>query len=456
MSKEENLAGITRKIRIQGKLKLLSPLLIGAGVASHAYQNEVDTYVLRDKAGKPFIPGTSLTGALRNFLHDAEPALETVFFGCIQSGEGKTGGSQSLLNIADVPLHNTKIILRDGVRIDEFTGTAVDGAKYNYEAVERGASGDFAICVNLRQTHEPIYSQIEKALYTLMDYICTGFKLGAVTAKGFGMVQGREMKIAIYDFHKKEDVKSWLLEKNTAKTYKANAAVVNTQSFIVDADFSLRSSLIVRDYTVNEETADGKTIHAVQKKSGEDFVIPGTSLKGVLRHQAARILRFLGKSDLLLKHLMGYAEDDLHKRKSRFLVQEAYFKTGVIAKEQSRNRIDRFTGGTIDTALFTTKPVWQQKKGEKTLHLHYEIQHCAPWEAGLALFLLRDLWQGDVAIGGEKSIGRGTLQGIEAKISYKEQEYILGTNGKVVQGDANHLEAYARALHEVQDKEVSA
>ena len=42
-------------------------------------------------------------------------------------------------------------------------------------------------------------------------------------------------------------------------------------------------------------------------------------------------------------------------------------------------------------------------------------------EAGLALFLLRDLCLGHVAIGGEKSIGRGTLKGISA-----------GQNNKVV------------------------
>ena len=212
----------------------------------------------------------------------------------------------------------------------------------------------------------------------------------------------------------------------------------------------------MRDYTAEEETADKNTIHAIQKKSVEDCVIPGTSLKGVLRHRAAYIMRLLGKSEALLDSLMGYAKDNKHKQKSRFLVQEAYFHDGVIEKEQSRNRIDRFTGVTIDTALFTTKPVWQEQRGEKTVHLHYEIYAWAPWEAGLALFLLRDLWQGDVALGGEKSIGRGTLQGIEARISYEDKKFILGEQGKVMQGDVKTLEDYARALHEVQDKEVSA
>ncbi|MCL0081501.1 hypothetical protein M1N64_04660, partial [Peptococcaceae bacterium] len=36
--------------------------------------------------------------------------------------------------------------------------------------------------------------------------------------------------------------------------------------------------------------------------------------------------------------------------------------------------------------------------------------------AGLLLLILKDLWTADLPIGGEKSIGRGVLEGIKAKI----------------------------------------
>lgn len=126
------------------------------------------------------------------------------------------------------------------------------------------------------------------------------------------------------------------------------------------------------------------------------------------------------------------------KRRSRFLVDEAIITQGVIAKEQSRNRIDRFTGGTIDTALFTTKPIWQKKREEPVVRLHFGVKAAESWEAGLALLLLKDLWLGRTAIGGEKSIGRGTLKGVRATISYDGKKWEISNEKKT---DARHAEA---------------
>ena len=80
------------------------------------------------------------------------------------------------------------------------------------------------------------------------------------------------------------------------------------------------------------------------------------------------------------------------------------------------------------------------------MHVHFEIINAKNFEVGLALFLLRDLWFGNVAIGGEKSIGRGTLQGISAKINFKGATYELGANGKVVKGNDDKLSKFAESV----------
>ena len=218
---------------------------------------------------------------------------------------------------------------------------------------------------------------------------------------------------------------------------------------VVESPITLSSGKA--DVTVDCDVIHGEgDIAAVQKQSNREYVIPGTSLKGVLRHQAERIVRLSGQEERLadgLNELMGYAEEDTkEKQKSRFYVDEAYLKQGVAEKEQSRNRIDRFTGGTVETALFTTKPIWQMEPHKPTVHIHYEIPECKPWEAGLALFLLRDLWQGNVALGGEKSIGRGVLEGVQAVIVFEGNTYELGANGKVQQGSWQQLDDYAKAF----------
>ena len=58
-----NRESIIGKVLLKGKLVLCSPLLIGSGVQREG--SDVDTQILRDKNGRPFIPGTSVAGVLR-------------------------------------------------------------------------------------------------------------------------------------------------------------------------------------------------------------------------------------------------------------------------------------------------------------------------------------------------------------------------------------------------------
>lgn len=61
-------------------------------------------------------------------------------------------------------------------------------------------------------------------------------------------------------------------------------------------DFALQSSMIIRDYDVDERDEEDN-ITAVQMKSGDDFEIPATSIKGVLKSRAYKILMSLNHHD---------------------------------------------------------------------------------------------------------------------------------------------------------------
>ncbi|MBR2733398.1 MAG: CRISPR-associated protein, partial [Selenomonadaceae bacterium] len=60
-------SNVIGKILIVGNLRLQSPLLIGDG-AGETSDNFRDIHVLKNRQGKPFIPGTSLCGVLRDWL----------------------------------------------------------------------------------------------------------------------------------------------------------------------------------------------------------------------------------------------------------------------------------------------------------------------------------------------------------------------------------------------------
>ena len=442
-----NAAAVVAKLYLTGTLQTESPLLIGSGKEELAGTNEVDTYVLKDKNEQPFIPGTSLAGVLRHLFNDS-PAQE--LFGYITDTNTDTG-VQSAIAIDDIPLKNATIVSRDGVRIDTYTGTTVQGGKYDYEAVDRGATGTLSMVITIRQHHVDTLPSVYADIRHIADLLASGaVRVGALTAKGFGKLSFKNVTVMTYDFTKPADVTAWLLRIPAANTYTGqDISALGKKTFVIEGDFALRTSLLVRNGDVSAEDREAK-IHATPLQSGKDYVIPGTSLKGVLRHRAAYILRTLGKDETWLHDLMGFS-DKQKKQKSRFMTDEIYFKQGVTEAKQTRNAIDRFTGSTMDSKLFAEKALWQKEKGKPVLHIRYQIADCKPWEAGLALFLLKDLWTGRLALGGDVAVGRGYVSGIAGTITYTDtdehtQTWTLDANGRVTAGAAATLDMFAQAL----------
>ena len=471
MKQDDGQERVAGRLFICADMRLLTPLLIGQGASFD--EGGVDIKVLKDKTGNPYIPGTSLAGIFREKLAGYDKKAVDYLFGSDHGNENRSEGFQSSVNILDVPLKNVEITVRDGIRIDAVTGVVAEHAKYDFETVERGAAGKLKIEMVLRGFHfnkedGRIREDIARSVAVLTEILRNGFEAGAKTTVGLGKIGCENVKVYCYDFHKMEAVKAWLTgakmapERN-AFLYQLPAVdySVEKESLIVDAYLSIRSSLLVRNYVFQGQDKDDK-IGAIPMESKGEYMIPGTSVKGVLRSHAAYILRRLGipevESDAMLNDLMGYmqkegvsATDKEDKTKSRFTVKEVYFSKnspGIKPFAQRRNRIDRFTGGTVDTALFATKPLWKNGDGAP-VHIHFEIAQCnkaANWEAGLALFLLKDLCIGNIAIGGEKSVGRGTMQGEKAVIRYKDKVWELDGKGMVVKGDAVELEEMAGAL----------
>jgi hypothetical protein len=71
-------------------------------------------------------------------------------------------------------------------------------------------------------------------------------------------------------------------------------------------------------------------------------------------------------------------------------------------------------------------------------------------EIGLLLLLLKDLWTGRLPLGGESSVGRGRLRGLEATVRHGDKQWHLRqeSDGPLqVEPDPASLEAYVAALH---------
>lgn len=464
-----SLAKITKKYVIRTKMETLAPIRIASGMDDGI----TDIIILKNKQGKAFIPGTSLAGVLRSAMKNIyDEALIEKLFGHIENN----GGEQSMLNISDIILDGGNLIYRDGVAIDTYRGVGKTGAKYDFEALDRGASGELYIEMTVRNQNEQpevnylhsnfavngdVYSEVAA---TLADLLTGGISVGALTTKGFGLI-GSKKPVELYRFDFKEGgADKWLSYLTDAKLPKAiytgqadciEAGAENV--FSIEAEFAVSSSLIVRDYDEAQELNDANgdkalKLAAVQMKSGSDLIIPGSSIKGALRSRAQKIIMSLSggaakEAERFVAGLMGYADND-RACKSRLSVKESYISSQeLVPHKHSRNRIDRFTCSTIDGALFTEEPVWQRDKSLAPLKLSLSVNACNDTEAGLMLLLLKDLWLGMLPLGGGKGIGRGTLAGRKCKIFYNGEAYeISDCDGFNISGDSAELEQYVQAF----------
>jgi CRISPR/Cas system CSM-associated protein Csm3 (group 7 of RAMP superfamily) len=186
----------------------------------------------------------------------------------------------------------------------------------------------------------------------------------------------------------------------------------------------------------------------------------------VLRHRALRIANTLapdGQGVALVEQLFGRSpredeDDEEGLTASRVVVRETEV-TGVRPLVQTRVKIDRFTGGAYPAALFSEEPVFGGP--DSRVQVKLTLRNPEDHEVGLLLLLLKDLWTGDLPVGGESSVGRGRLQGQKATLRWfgrtaepEEWEITKANEGLQVQGDRQRLEACVQALNDYLAKEV--
>lgn len=407
-----------------------------------------DMCLLQDKDGKPFIPGASIAGAARSLL-----AQQCLTWSRYKEGIDKeTGGlkrlfggagdedSMSALIVADAVCETDKPVttVRDGVRIETDTGTALDKAKFDVEVVERDTEFKIELECIIRFSD----ANIEKELKALFSALLHAFekgdiRLGARTRRGYGRGKVDSWDTRELQMDKKQDVMAWLSDdvwKYKGDTLTANPLSTDERRFFrIEVDFALRTSLLIRSSSGNTEDPD--MVHLYSKNKP---VIPGTSFAGAFRHRASLIayaLKWEGSENDAdpVCEMFGPIHKQNKERQeskqtelwaSRVTIEERIVEN-VIPQWQDRVAIDRFTGGSLQSALFNQKPVYPcsiNAKTETNVRLILTIEEPEEAEIGLLLLTMRDFWFGNATLGGEASNGRGTLQGIKAKLIYKDTD----------------------------------
>lgn len=431
---------VVRRLYARGKWKLESVAHFGGDETGVA-----DMCLLQDVNGKPFIPGASIAGAARSFLARqcliwteykeglaTEPRKLKDFFG----GADKED-TMSALIVSDAACITEKVnrTIRNGVSIDIKSGTAKTGAKYDVEVVERGT--EFELCfVCIIRSGDDIEGIREEAtrpnLEDLFSALLRAFqggdiRLGARTRRGYGHGKVDAWEIRDLQMNNREDVMAWLRDDPWSQPNSdLEPEPLQTDQrcyFHIEVDFELRTSLLIR--SVSGEPEDPDMVHL---QSDGKPVIPGTSFAGAFRHRATLIAKTINFPEEAVEKMFGFVREknsnnsqELTSQASRVLIEEHLVKN-VETRWQHRVAIDRFTGGSLQSALFDEKPVYplSLKEPEPNIRLRLTLEESEKAEIGLLLLTLRDFWDGNAALGGETSNGRGTLQGIKAKLVYKD------------------------------------
>lgn len=465
---------LTGRIVITGKLELTRPAHFGNGDADDL----TDLPLLVDEIdGSPLITGASLAGALRNYLRERQWGYEmrlpsrdpqspyyrewtetendlfaTDLFG---GSRGDDKGAQSPLIVDDaksVERTRPMIELRDGVALETATRTAQEKKKYDYQLLAAGTSFDLRFEL-LLDDDDAKNERRKKALALALRGLTAGeIRLGARKRRGFGCCSVVEWEVTHYDLRNADDLIAWLAANYPEDKYPrwklehkpepskgpdivalleveldAKDGSDRRELFEIEAEFELDGSVLIRSgFGSQDQGADVVHLHtwsSETRKRGP--ILPGTSIAGAIRQRALRIANTLAQSQSGSLEFIGkmFGPANIKKsedaRASRVLVNEEFIAGGLAddqARAQTRIKIDRFTGGTIETALLEEVPHFGG-----AVKINLALRNPEDEEIGLLLMVLKDLWLGDLPLGGEASVGRGRLRGKTATLSLRCQ-----------------------------------
>ena len=463
--------GIVERVEIRGTLMLETPAHLGG-----ESEGLTDMPLLRDaRDGQtPLLTGTSIAGALRNYLHEylkgyRQPTAATEaaagLFGAVD--ESEKASVQSWLLVDDALGHSPGIELRDGVALDPETRTAEEGKKFDVELLQAGTT--FPLSLELLLTDD------NRNLLPLLALALRGLEkgeigLGSRKRRGLGKCRMSEWHVRRYDLTTPRGLVAWLEGDVTGEEVGAHIADLvgenltefrdRREVFILEGDFQLASSLLIRSGSGAADDPDMVHLRSY-REGGEIPILSGTSLAGAVRARVLRIANTIhgGKTganlvDGVFGKRIGNSKDQ--PTGSRVVAKETEVQ-GVKDLVHGRVKIDRFTGGAYPQALFFQQPIFGGDGSQ--VHVHLELRQPQAHEIGLLLLVLKDLWTGDLPLGGESSVGRGRLQGKRATLTLKGKEertweLAQRADGRLEfggDGKPEELEDFVTALHRYEE-----
>jgi hypothetical protein len=400
-----------------------------------AENTTADLCLARDAQGRFYIPGPSLAGAARSFLarhladslHDfhagSESAALSALFG--QDVTPKQPAYASLLLTAEaVAASHLSPAVRDYVALNPETGLASDKAKFDGEVLPAGAQFplSFELALPAEIPHGVSRSAVLQVFRWFLESFQGSLRLGAASRAGLGQGSVTTWQINHYDLRQRAGAAVWLLGRpNPPGLSLAQLAPQPlpepAHRLTLTARFKLSGPILIR----SREPLPGDPDFVHFREANASW-ITGSSLKGALRQRCLRIANciFPQQANQIVETLFGARKGSpAFPAAGRLWLSECRLLNGEWQNVFTRVALDRFTGASLETALFSESPFVPNPKASHHWEAQFQVDvDPAAHRPHLHTFLqaFKDLSTQDLPLGGELAAGRGRSRLVSAEI----------------------------------------
>lgn len=364
----------------------------------------VDT-VLRTPQGQAYLQGSSLAGALKDY------ALKKLGESRTAAILGSTKGSGSLI-VSDAYFSlDARQEMRPRLRINDHSASADDRGKFDVAHMAAGSRFSFELTWLGTEQTEAETKDVEQLLSALNSGLIL---LGGQKSNGFGRVELAVTRQR-YNLMDDTDRTSWLERKFNGKSVCLSA--IQPENIVTFILHGQADRILVKDSAPVHDKEGSLMVNLTE--NGQP-VLPGSSIKGAVRGQVKRIAEYLGIEDKRVNALFGRGDEGQDQGLAGCVRVEDVLLSPNYKQSISRIRINRFTGGVINTGLFREEPLCSKLTLKITAPAD-DLVGC-----GLLVYALRDLGSGMYNLGSGDAIGQGYLKGdrLEIEISSGERAAI--------------------------------
>jgi len=358
----------------------------------------------RDHLDRVVLPGTTVAGSLR--AHCADAGLPGELFGSSPEAEKK---KPSLIEVLGVRTHTAREVTATmRVSLDRFRGAARPHHLFSVEQLAPGA--EFDVHLRWNDADEDRLESFRAALRTWRPRLGRGTSLGAGACAVVGIGE------ADYDLATVDGLLDWL-GGGSVESYPTPVALTAEPpepEAVLDVWLRIVDGVHVGAGSIEPDSAEPE-IAAVVARDGQPM-IPGSSLKGVLRSRVEYICRVLGHlacdrgdcGQCIPCGLFGWAPAPgaaASGARGRIAVGDTRIEQAC-CQVRHHVALDRVTAGARPKLLYARRVV---TAGRFRVRIE-PLRPLAPVEIALLHAVIADLDAGLVGLGGATTRGLGTTR----------------------------------------------